>query len=107
MEAHGLAPFVDGYSVKSLEDYVDAVAKMKLGASPDLVVDDHADIVEAFGGYAVKPYFFPEDRDRDLSRAASAILDFAETGSCSATGFKYPPGSTPETTGSVLLDTHP
>ena len=107
MEAHGLAPFVDGYSVKPLENYVDSVAKMKLGASPDLVVDDHADIVEAFGGYAVKPYFFPEDRDRDLSRAAFAILDFAATGTCSAMGFRYPPGSAAETTRSISLDTHP
>ena len=106
MEAHGLAPFVDGYSVKPLEDYVDSVAKMKLGASPDLVVDDHADIVEAFGGYAVKPYFFPEDRDRDLSHAASAILDYAESGTCTAIGFKYPPGSIPETTRSFSLDAH-
>ena len=44
------------------------------------IVDDHQEIVRVFGGIVVHPYFYPDDRDREMDGVYQAIRSYAETG---------------------------
>lgn len=92
MSAHDLDQWVEDYFIKPLEDFRAAVARLHLPVNPDLIVDDHAEIVRALGGVAVRPYFFEEASDRELRRAADALLAYATSGSCDDPSFTVPPG---------------
>ena len=92
MSAHGLDQWVEDYFIKPLEDFRAAVARLQLPVNPDLIVDDHTEIVRALGGVAVRPYFFEEANDRELRRAADALLAYATSGSCDDPTFTAPPG---------------
>ena len=91
MVRHGLDGCVAGYLVKPLDDYLKSLGRLKPEAWPDLIVDDHIEIVEAFGGVTVRPYFFTDAEDRELRRAADALLQYAETGECADPAFRTPP----------------
>ncbi len=80
-----------GYLVKPLDDYLKTLRRLEPEAWPDLIVDDHSEIVEAFGGITVRPYFFTDADDRELRRAADALLQYAETGECADPAFRAPP----------------
>lgn len=91
MEAAGLDGWISGYLIKPLEDFQEVLGKSKPPAWPDLIVDDHAEIVDAFGGMAVAPYFFSNEGDRELRRVADALLEYAATGECGDAAFSHPP----------------
>jgi hypothetical protein len=62
---------------KPLYDYHERLAELKVPFVPDYVVDDHPDIVQAFGGTHIveagKPFF----EDREMWRAYEEITAFA------------------------------
>ena len=91
MIRHGMDGCVAGYIVKPLDDYLKTLRRLEPEAWPDLIVDDHSEIVEAFGGITVRPYFFTDDEDRELRRAEDALLQYAETGECADPAFRAPP----------------
>ena len=91
MVRHGMDGCVAGYQVKPLDDYIKTLRRLDPDAWPDLIVDDHSEIVEAFGGITVRPYFFTDADDRELRRAADALLQYAETGECEDPAFRAPP----------------
>ena len=91
MVRHGLDGCVAGYLVKPLDDYQKTLRRLEPEMWPDLIVDDHSEIVEAFGGITVRPYFFTDADDRELRRAADALLQFASTGECEDPAFRAPP----------------
>ena len=78
MEQHNLDGFVSDYFVKPIEHYREQLARFRVTVEPDFVVDDHAGVVEAFGGYRVSLYT-PDD-DRELLRALAAIEAHARRG---------------------------
>ena len=87
----GLAPMVSDYFVKPTTDYRAALRRARLPVEPDLVVDDHSEIVEALGGVVVRPYFFADDRDKELMRVADVLLEYAGTGASMDSRFHAPP----------------
>lgn len=90
MIRHRLDSMVTDYFEKPTADYRAAVERAALPVSPDLVVDDHEEIVHEFGGVIVRPYFFADDSDRELLNVASALLDYAASGSSSFSRFVSP-----------------
>ncbi len=91
MEKHGLDRWVADYLTKPLENVQAALKRSAPPAWPDLVVDDHSEIVSVFGGISVRPYFFTDERDRELRRAGDALLAYAATGRCDDPAFTPPP----------------
>ena len=83
MTRHRIAPMVTDYFEKPTADYRAAVERADLPVSPELVVDDHEEIVHEFGGVVVRPYFFADDDDKELLTVANALLDYANSGSSS------------------------
>ena len=81
---------VTDYFVKPTADYRAAVERADLPVSPDLVVDDHEEIVHEFGGVVVRPYFFADDDDKELLNVTNALLDYANLGSSSFVRFVSP-----------------
>ena len=78
VEGAGLLPLVSGVFEKPVERFEEGVAKFGLPNRPDAVVDDHDGIVKHFGGVCVRPYFWPDPRDRELERALMELLALAE-----------------------------
>ena len=47
---------------------------------PDFVIDDYPEVVAAFGGVWVPPYFFARSVDQQMGRIYSIINDFIQSG---------------------------
>ena len=90
MTRHLIEPMLTDYFEKPTADYRAAVERAQLPVSPDLVVDDHEEIVHEFGGVVVRPYFFADESDKELLNVATALLDFASSGSSSFSRFVSP-----------------
>jgi|TARA_B100000959_G_C14920391_1_gene599240 hypothetical protein len=90
MTRHKIDPMVTDYFEKPTADYRAAVERAALPIAPDLVVDDHEEIVHEFGGVVVRPYFFADDSDKELVNVADALLDYAESGTSSFSRFVSP-----------------
>ena len=87
---HDLEHFVAGVYLKPMWDYIAEWDRQGIGVQPDFIIDDHKEIVEKFGGIVVHPYFYPDDRDREMDGVYQAIRDYAETGSTIHPGFRPP-----------------
>ncbi|MFW6174218.1 MAG: hypothetical protein ACOC5K_00365 [Chloroflexota bacterium] len=92
MSRHGLSDLVSDFFVKPVADYEAALRRSDIPVLADMVVDDHTEIVEALGGVSVRPYFFQNDRDSELLRAARVLLEYADTGRANDSKFRPPPG---------------
>lgn len=85
---HGLEEFVSGLCQKPLYDYHERLEELSVPVMPDFVVDDDPQIVSAFGGLWVAPYYKQGDDDGAMSRLLSAVNEFAETGRSSEAHFR-------------------
>ena len=47
---------------------------------PDFVIDDYPEVVSAFGGVWVPPYFCKKSRDQEMQRIYRIVCDFSATG---------------------------
>jgi predicted HAD superfamily phosphohydrolase YqeG len=77
-----LEVYVDGVYRKPISEYVKEVHKMldrqEIPTMPDLVVDDHQEIVAALGGIVVHP-FWTED-DTEMEEVYQIIRDYVANG---------------------------
>ena len=77
-----LEVYVDGVFLKPVSQYVKEVGKMlerqEIPVAPDLVVDDHLEIVQALGGIAVHPFW--TDDDTEMGEVYQIIRDYAANG---------------------------
>lgn len=72
VQRHGLEGYVSGCYQKPLFDYREQWTRTGIAIQPDFCVDDYPDIVQAFGGILVKPYY-REMPDSDFERVYAAI----------------------------------
>ena len=72
VQRYGLEAYVTDCYQKPLFDYREQWQRTGIGVQPDFCVDDYPEIVEAFGGILVKPYY-REQSDSDLERVYAAI----------------------------------
>ena len=77
---HDLEGFVVGVYVKPMWNYQQEWDRQGIGVQPDFIVDDHQEIVRVFGGICIQPYFYPDERDREMDGVYEAIRSYAETG---------------------------
>ncbi len=52
----GLEEYIKGVYLKPLEDHHELLSVYNIPVTPDFVIDDNVDPVDAFGGYCVPPY---------------------------------------------------
>ena len=102
----GLEEYVSGIYHKPIDDY-EAIVRAKferreLQVYPDMVIDDHSEIVSALGGVVVRAYFAGDHHDREMERVYRIISDYVDTGACADPAFRprpsnlYSNGSSPD-----------
>lgn len=77
---HGLEDLVTGVYQKPLQDFEAGLQTFGVPVRPDFVIDDYPEIVEAFGGVMVRPYFFSSAEDREMERVYDAIAQIDTAG---------------------------
>lgn len=63
MERHDLGHFVTDYFEKPLWSHRERLKELGIPIMPDFVVDDHEEVVNAFGGYLIPFKVAPDDRE--------------------------------------------
>jgi len=67
IKEHDLGPYVRDCYIKPLVDHRNALISLGIVVEPDFVVDDYRDVVEVFGGHAIRPYVVADLGDRELT----------------------------------------
>ena len=88
IERLGLSKFVSGIFVKPITEYEVGLKRFSVSPRPDFVIDDHREIVDAFGGVHIEPYYFRSAEDGNMAELYKAIKDFIATGTSNHRGFK-------------------
>ena len=91
MERLDLMELISGIFVKPITEFEDGLHRFDVHPRPDLVIDDHREIVEVFGGIHIEPYYFRAAEDGQMDDIYQSITDFTETGNSTHRGFKCPP----------------
>ncbi len=73
VERHGLQSYISGVFVKPLYDHHNSLHLLGILVNPDFCVDDHAEIIGAFGGVTVWPYEEPDPLDREMERVYQMV----------------------------------
>ena len=77
---HDLEGLVSGLYQKPLYDYEERLEELGVPFPPDFVVDDDPQVVSAFGGIWVPPYYKQGDDEGAMVRVLDAATAFADTG---------------------------
>ncbi|MBM3924392.1 MAG: hypothetical protein FJ320_00155 [SAR202 cluster bacterium] len=85
---HKLEELVSGVYHKPQYDHVKRLTEMGVLAAPDFVVDDDPEVVGAFGGLWVPPYYASTTGDREMERVLKAAMEFAAKGVCDDPQFR-------------------
>jgi hypothetical protein len=75
VEVHRLHPFIVNCFEKPLFRHLERLAELGVPLVPDYVVDDHQEVVAAFGGWCVPPPLEPLGDDRHLLDVLHDIQD--------------------------------
>ena len=80
MKKHALEPFASGVYEKPLNHFSDRLTELGVPITPDFVIDDYPEIVSAFGGVWVPPYFFKRNGDEQMYRIYDIIAEYVKNG---------------------------
>ena len=78
IDLHGLRPLIATCFWKPRWDHHARLVELGVQVLPDFVVDDHQEVVAAFGGVTVYPFDFYDPRDREMERVYRAISERTE-----------------------------
>ncbi len=80
VQEHDLQEFVSGLFQKPLQEFEAGLRTFGVAVRPDFVIDDYPEIVGAFGGVVVRPYYFPTANDREMERVYRIATEYARNG---------------------------
>lgn len=80
VEKHELEPYISGVYEKPTHHFHERLAELGVPCEPDFVIDDYPEVVAAFGGVWVPPYFFRRNGDNEMERVYRIVNDFVNTG---------------------------
>ncbi len=73
VEQHRLRPYVSDVFVKPMYDHHNSLRLLGVSVKPDFCVDDHPEVIGAFGGVTVWPYEDPDPLDREMERVYQTV----------------------------------
>ena len=76
----GLAEFTKGVFQKPISDYEEGLTRFGIPVRPDIVVDDHPEVVAHFGGIVIRPYFWPHVEDKEMEKVYLEIVELQRNG---------------------------
>ena len=77
IDLHCLRPLIEACYWKPRWDHRERLAELGVDVFPDFVIDDHQEVVAAFGGVTVHPFDFYDPRDREMERVYRIISERA------------------------------
>lgn len=78
VDRYGLRDLVSDCYVKPLRDHQRELMRLGVLIQPDYVIDDHGEVVSAFGGYLIRPYYsYGNPNDTEMLRVYDAINRYA------------------------------
>ena len=77
---HKLEEFTSGVYEKPIHHFEERLAEVGVPLTPDFVIDDYPEVVAAFGGVWVPPYFFRRDGDAQMERIYKIVGQYLEMG---------------------------
>ena len=80
VEKYELGPLVSGVYEKPTHHFHERLEELKVPFEPEFVIDDYPEVVAAFGGVWVPPYFFKRNFDEEMDRVYKIVCDFNSTG---------------------------
>ena len=81
VKKHNLEPLISGVYEKPTHHFHERLEELGVPFEPDFVIDDYPEVVAAFSGVWVPPYFFKRSVDQEMDRVYQIIADVATTGS--------------------------
>ena len=85
---HKLEKFASGVYEKPTERFMERLVELEVPLVPDFVIDDYPEVVAAFGGVWVPPYFFKRSGDDQMERIYKIIKEFERKGHSSDRQFR-------------------
>ena len=80
VKKHKPEKYVSGVYEKPTHHFLERLAGLGVPLMPDFVVDDYPEVVAAFGGAWVPPYFFKTKWDGQMERVYNIFTDFVRKG---------------------------
>lgn len=80
VEKHNLTPLISGVYEKPTHHFHERLEELGVPFEPEFVIDDYPEVVAAFGGVWVPPYFFKRSFDQEMERIYRIVRDFIATG---------------------------
>ena len=80
VEKFNLKPLISGVYEKPTHHFHERLEELGVPFEPEFVIDDYPEVVSAFGGVWVPPYFFKRNFDQEMSRIYRIVRDFTSTG---------------------------
>ena len=80
VKKHNLTPLVSGVYEKPTHHFHERLDELGVPFEPEFVIDDYPEVVAAFGGVWVPPYFFKRNFDQEMERIYRIVQDFIITG---------------------------
>ena len=80
VKKHNLEPLISGVYEKPTHHFQERLEELGVPFEPDFVIDDYPEVVAAFGGVWVPPYFFKRSVDQEMQRIYRIVNDFTATG---------------------------
>ena len=80
VQKHQLTPLVSGVYEKPTHHYNERLDELGVPFEPEFVIDDYPEVVAAFGGVWVPPYYFKRNVDQEMERIYRIVSDFVRTG---------------------------
>ena len=93
MKRLDLMNLISGVFVKPIADFEIGLQRFGVDPRPDFVIYDHREIVEAFGGVHIEPYYFRSAEDGHMEDLYLAIVEYSDRGTSAHRGFKIAPES--------------
>ena len=81
VKQHKLEKFASGVYEKPMHDFHARLEELGVPVTPDFVIDDYPEVVSAFGGVWVPPYFFKRSGDEEMDRIYRIATEYVERGS--------------------------
>lgn len=88
VRTHGLEPLVSGVFEKPLSDHERRLEELGIPVRPDFAVDDYPEVVSAFGGVWISPYYYRNDDDREMERVYRVVLEYERDGHSTDSRFR-------------------
>ena len=80
VKKHNLEEFTSGVYEKPLHHFLERLPELGVPLMPDFIIDDYPEVVAAFGGVWVPPYFFKRSPDEQMERIYKIITEYVRTG---------------------------